>query len=145
ALQARQGAPGYQPRAPARGRREAVMKSQADGRFSVFQLLRVLRRRKYYILLPVLLVTPAVFFYIQKLPERFRTHALVSAEQSLPAALESRTAVVNVQEQMRAIRETIFSPAVLESVIREFNLYDLASGDRNASLAAMKSRISIQV
>ena len=51
-----------------------------------------------------------------------------------------------IQDQLRTIRETLLSPPVLETVIREFQLYDVA-GNRapEQALEALKSRIQIQV
>ena len=53
---------------------------------------------------------------------------LVAVEQPHAGVLTGRAAdpAVNVQEHLRDIRETLFSPPVLEGVIRECDLYDLA-------------------
>src|SRR5260370_9468308 len=103
------------------------MKTTPTGKqFSIFAVLRGMRRRKLFLVLPVLLATPAAYFYAQRLPERFRTRALVAAEAPLPGVLQGRPApVLNVQDQLRDIRETVLSQPSLEAVIREFKLYDL--------------------
>src|SRR5712692_4785851 len=102
------------------------MKTTSTGKqFSIFAVLRALRRRKLFLVLPVLLATPAAYYYAQRLPERFRTRALVAAESPRPGVTSGRLApAVNVQEQLRDIRETVLSQPVLEAVIREFKLYD---------------------
>jgi len=115
--------------------------------FSIFAVLRALERHKLLLVLPVLVATPAAYFYAHQLPDRFRARALVAADQLHAGVLTGRAApVVNVQEQLRDIRETVLSPAMLEAVIREFSLYDLAKiEDVAPAIAAMTSRIQIQV
>src|SRR5260370_36805855 len=124
------------------------MKTTSTGKqFSIFAVLGALRRRKLFLVLPVLLATPAADSYAQRLPDRCRTRPLVDSESPLPGVLPGRPApVVNVQEQLRDIRETVLSQPVLEAVIREFKLYDLDKDEDSApEVADMKSRIQIQV
>ena len=105
-------------------------------RHSAFTVLKALKRRKLYLLVPMVLVTAAVAVYTGRLPERFRARALVASEAAAPEPYLSgridAVATVNVQEHLRAIRETLLSPPVLETVIRSFKLYDVAGnpGDR---------------
>src|SRR5579863_3140731 len=96
---------------------------------SLFTVLKAIRRRKLYLLMPVLLLTAGAGIYALRLPECFRAQALIAAEPVSPAHyLTDRidaAATANVQEQLRAVRETLFSPPVLETVAREFKLHDL--------------------
>ena len=106
------------------------METNKDGKqLSPFTVLRTLQRRKFYLVAPVVLITAAVAAYTARLPERFRARALVAAETAIPAPylsgrVETAT-VVGVEEHLRTIRETLFSPPVMETVIREFKLYDV--------------------
>jgi len=88
---------------------------------SVLAVLKAIRRRKLYLLMPVLLLTAGAGIYALRLPERFRAQALIAAEPVIPAHyLTDRVdaaATVNVQDQLRTVRETLFSPLVLETVI----------------------------
>ena len=117
---------------------------------SVFTVLKAVKRRKLYLLMPVLVLTAGAGIYALRLPERFRARALIAAEPAIAAHyLADRVdaaATANVQEQLRVVRETLFTPPVLEMVIREFKLYDL--GDKGLSgpvMEEMKSRIPVQV
>src|SRR6266567_3906692 len=119
-------------------------------RQSAFTVLRTLRRRKLYLLIPMLLITGAVAFYTRRLPERFRARALVASEAVAPSPyLSGRSdlaAGVNVQEHLRTIRETILSPSALEKVIREFDLYIVDDREQlDRAIESMKGRILIQV
>jgi len=117
---------------------------------SVFTVLKAIRRRKLYLLMPVLLLTAGAGIYALHLPERFRAEALIAAEPVIPAhyltdRVDAATAV-NVQDQLRAVRETLFSTLVLETAIREFRLYDLVRKRvPGQALEEMKSRIPVQV
>jgi polysaccharide chain length determinant protein (PEP-CTERM system associated) len=122
--------------------------NEAGKGFSAFAALRALNRRKLYLLVPALLVTGAVSVYTLRLPERFRAQALIVAEP-LNAAnyLTGRSGdatIVNIQDQLRTIRETLFSHPVLEAVNAEFHLYGAGAGTPEA-LEALKSKIQIQV
>ena len=124
------------------------MKTPAAGKsFSLAALLRAFRRHKLYVVIPVLLTTSAAYFYARRLPERYRTRALVAAEAPETGVLSDRIPpAVNVQEQLRDIRETLLGQPLLEGVIREFNLYDLTKHENiEPAIAAMKSRIQLQV
>jgi polysaccharide chain length determinant protein (PEP-CTERM system associated) len=122
-----------------------------DGSKSPMAMLRVLKRRKLVLLIPILVLTPLVAAYALRLPQRFRARALVGTTQMVPgsSALTPRTEIASTltaQDQVRAIRETLFNPGVLEGVIREFQLADLSHGaPEQAELDAIKSRIQIQV
>jgi polysaccharide biosynthesis transport protein len=117
---------------------------------SVFAVLKAIKRRRLYLLVPVLLLTVGAGIYALRLPDRFRARVLIAAEQMIPGHYLSErvdaTATANVQEQVRAVRETLFSPPVLETVARQFKLYDLVGERRSGqALEEMKSRISVQV
>lgn len=115
----------------------------------VFMALRALKRRKLYLLIPVLLVTAAVSVYTLRLPEHFRARTLIAAAPVIPGHyLNGRSdagIAANIQDQLRAIRETLFSRPVLETVNAEFHLYPAGDGPREEALEALKSRIQIQV
>src|SRR6185436_19200508 len=124
--------------------------NQVGNGLSAFTALRALKRRKLYLLVPVLLVTGAVSVYTQRLPERFCARTLIAAESVVPGNyLNGRSGVVvttaNIQDQLRTIRETLFSRPVLEMVNVEFRLFDARDGTPEEALEALKSKIQIQV
>jgi polysaccharide chain length determinant protein (PEP-CTERM system associated) len=127
------------------------MNNRFEGSASPLALLRALRRRKLILLIPILLLTPAIAVYTLQLPQRFRARALVGAAPAIPGhtAIVPRTevaATLSAQDQLRAIRDTLFDPRVLRTVIQEFNLYDPPqSGTWAPEIEATKARIQIQV
>ena len=117
------------------------METNKDGKgLSAFTVLKTLKRRKLYLLVPMVLVTASVAVYTLRLPERFRARALVAAETTVPEPyLTGRVdpvAIVDVQEHLRTVRETLLSPLVLETVNREFKLYDVAGNHRTERATA---------
>jgi polysaccharide chain length determinant protein (PEP-CTERM system associated) len=109
-----------------------------------------LKRRKLYLLIPILLLTPAVCFYALRLPEKFRAQALVGAEPLIPGQAPSTArfdpAVVSAQEQMRAVRDMLLSPPVLDEVSREFHLAPSPRSGRSGDAKDdLRSKIQIQL
>jgi polysaccharide biosynthesis transport protein len=126
------------------------MKPNATGNtFSPFSLLRILKRRKLWLLVPIVVLPPAAWFYAQRLPQRFRASALVGSEPLIPGQPVPGNQVdpntINAQEELRAIRETLFSAPVLDTVAREFGMQPKSrSGSKGAS-DDLKSDIQIQL
>jgi polysaccharide chain length determinant protein (PEP-CTERM system associated) len=106
-----------------------------------------LKRRKLYLVIPLVVLTPAAYFYAQSLPQRFRAKALVGSAPLTPGEPSPANRVdpstINAQEELRAVRETLYSPRVLETVAREFGVRP-ASATRTAS-DDMKAGIQIQL
>ncbi|MDP9055204.1 MAG: AAA family ATPase [Acidobacteriota bacterium] len=127
------------------------MKTGAPAKqMSVFSVLRALQRRKLFLLLPVVVLTPAVAFYVMKMPQLYRAQALVGSEPMVQDRLTfgQRTEAVALpaQDEMRAIRQTLMSDAVLTKVIDEFHLYPAATRDeQRKAIDAMKEQIRIQI
>ncbi|MCX6620761.1 MAG: hypothetical protein NTY38_06720 [Acidobacteria bacterium] len=107
------------------------------------------KRRKLYLLVPVVLVTAAAGVYTLRLPERFRARTLIVAEPELTGSYLSgrsgATITANIQDQLRTIRETILSRSVLRAVNTEFHLPNARALSPEQALEALKSKIQIQV
>jgi polysaccharide chain length determinant protein (PEP-CTERM system associated) len=119
-------------------------------KLSLPALLRALKRRKLFLLIPVLLLTPAIALYTIRMPQLFRARALVGANTAMSGrstfSSPDTLVALSAQDQLRVIRETVLSTPVLERVIREFSLYDLPAGRVPALvIEKMKERIEIQV
>jgi polysaccharide chain length determinant protein (PEP-CTERM system associated) len=125
------------------------MESHDAGKgLSAFSVLRALKRRKFYVLIPTLLFTAGAAYLVTKLPEHYRARTLVGT-QTPPFAdyLSDKPAVpvtATVQEQLRAVRESLFNPSVLGTVAAEFPRATLKSGE-SRSIDALKSKIQIEV
>jgi len=128
------------------------MKSSTSAKkMSVSSLLRALQRRKSFLLIPVLVLTPAVAFYVMKMPQLYRAQALVGSDPQVQDRLtfgqrNEAAAALSAQDEMRAIRQTLLSEPVLSKVIDEYHLYPIATHDQQrAAVNAMKDQIKIQI
>jgi succinoglycan biosynthesis transport protein ExoP len=117
---------------------------------SGFTVWKAIQRRKLYLLSPVLLLTAAAGIYALRLPELFRARALIAVEETnsihyLTGRVDA-PATANAQDQLRAVRQALFSPSVLETVTHEFKLYNLVRKRGPGQLMEeLKSRIPVQV
>jgi polysaccharide biosynthesis transport protein len=126
------------------------MKSNTPGNaFSPHALLRILKRRKFWLIVPVILLPPATWFYAQRLPQRFRASALVGSDVLIPGQLSPGNLVdpntINAQDELRAIRETLYSAPVLDTVAHEFGMQAKAAPGVKAGSGDVKSNIQIQL
>jgi len=56
------------------------MKTQAPSkRMSVNSLLRAVQRRKLFVLIPLVVLTPAIGWYVMRLPQKYKGLALVGS------------------------------------------------------------------
>jgi succinoglycan biosynthesis transport protein ExoP len=119
----------------------------------IYSVLKSVRRRKYLLLVPTLIFAAAAAFYSYRLPSVYRSEALVRAEplvtvqDFVDATGASRTShVLNVDEHFRNIQEVVLGEDVLTTVIKEFGLYGLVSGNvPETALQEMKKRVVIRV
>src|SRR6186713_71284 len=87
--------------------------------------------RKWFILVPAVLVSAGMFLYARSLPDRYRSSALVLVVgQQVPKDLIRPTVTDTVEERLRAITQEILSRTKLERIIDEFGLYKTERGDR---------------
>ncbi len=123
--------------------------NETNTEVSLFRLWKVLKRRKLWLLLPVVLLGPASAYYATWLPEIYTARVLMAAESAVPMQYvtgrdDSAAMTGGVQEHLRTIREILFNRSLLESVIQEFKLYDTGTNIEPAILD-MKSRIETRV
>src|SRR5687768_12609360 len=122
----------------------------SEKQLSVRSILGSVRRRKWFLVIPLLLLPAAAAYYAIRQPDRFRAKALIASNPApSPNFLSDRRAAeptLDVQDQLRSIRDTVLSPAILEQVIRELKLHDLTTqAKREAALEDVKSRVLVQV
>jgi succinoglycan biosynthesis transport protein ExoP len=109
---------------------------------TLFTVLKVLRRRKFYLIVPTIVLAAGFTYYAQRLPDVYRAQAVLATDRPLA---ESAEADLNVQRHMQAVREILFSRSLLEPVIREYELYDLeVTVKPEDAIAAMRERLDIR-
>ena len=87
-------------------------------------ILRILRRRFWLILVPFAIVSAATAVYVRYLPDVYRSEALISVEPPrVPESIVASAVSVNIEDRLPAIRNEILSRTRLERIIQDLNLY----------------------
>ena len=80
--------------------------------------------RKWFIIVPTIVIASATFVYSYFLPNRYRSTAVVLViGQQVPKDMVQSTITDTVAERLRAIQQQILSRTRLERIIDEFGLY----------------------
>ncbi len=97
-------------------------------KYGAEDLIEILRRRKWLIVLPLALSTIGVSIYARTLPDQFRSEATVLiVPQRVPESYVRSTVTTRIEDRLELMREQILSRTKLDTIIREFALYpDLA-------------------
>ena len=86
--------------------------------------LQIALRRKWYFIVPFVLITIAAIAYAHYAPNVYRASTLILVEpQKVPSSYVKPTVTENIESQLRTITEQIMSRSYLERIINEFDLY----------------------
>ncbi|MBP7569177.1 MAG: hypothetical protein KBA95_03845 [Acidobacteria bacterium] len=81
-------------------------------------------RAKWLLLIPVCVCSAAAGAVALKLPDRYRSEALIVVmPQRVPENYVRSTVSTRIEERLPALRQQVTSRTKLEAIIREFNLY----------------------
>jgi len=87
-------------------------------------ILKILRRRYWLILVPWAIVAAGTAGVARKLPDMYRSTALIQVvPPQVPDTIIRAVSNVSFQERLQATSQTILSRTRLERVINDFNLY----------------------
>ena len=87
-------------------------------------ILKMAWRRKWQIVLPAIVIASAAAWGIQRLPNRYRSDALLLVvPQRVPEAFVRSTVTTRRDDRLQSITQQILSRTQLEGIIRDFNLY----------------------
>lgn len=86
--------------------------------------LEIIWRRKWLLIVPLVLSAVGTFIYSQTLPNRYRSEALVLIiPQQVPEKFIAPTVGGSISARLDLMRQQILSRARLEAIITEFDLY----------------------
>ena len=101
------------------------MAGTSGNSLSIFSLLDSLRRRKFFVLVPMVVLTIgfAVFAHYQR--DRFRGTAIIAAEQTTPPEYlrHVEPPPLDIRDHLFTIREVLFSDSVLQQAAKETATY----------------------
>ena len=81
-------------------------------------------RRRWFIVIPLVVITAVTMVVVQRLPDRYESSAtMLIVPQRIPEAYVRSTITTRLDERLLAIGQEILSRTRLESIVQEFNLY----------------------
>jgi len=107
-----------------------------------------LKRRKWYILIPWVLICGIAALVAFKLPAIYRSSATIRIEaQQVPEDLVRTTVTTYAEERIKTITQQILSRSVLEEIIKDFDLYPKLREEALLEdvIAEMKEDITIEM
>ncbi len=93
-------------------------------KYTVDDVVRILRRRIWYVLLPMAVAAAAMSMFVRGLPDRYVSKAtILVVPQRISEQIIQPTISATVVDRLPAIREAMLSRTRLEQLIEEFDLY----------------------
>jgi polysaccharide chain length determinant protein (PEP-CTERM system associated) len=92
--------------------------------FAPSDILALLRRRTWLLVLPCVLLGIATVFITRRLPDQFRSETLILVvPQRVPESYVKSTVTARIEDRLQSISQQILSRTNLERIINDFNLY----------------------
>jgi polysaccharide chain length determinant protein (PEP-CTERM system associated) len=104
------------------------------------EYVKILRRRKWLIILPVIAVFCAVSYVVYKLPDVYQSSTLIVVKPStLPLSVNSMNTEDALTRQLASITQTVTSRSSLEPLVQKYDLYSIekARGEATESIIDM--------
>jgi polysaccharide chain length determinant protein (PEP-CTERM system associated) len=92
--------------------------------YTLDQVARILGRRRWLIVLPLVFGAAAGILAYRSLPVRYRSETLIMVTpQRIPDTYVKSTVSANVEDRLRSVSEQILSRSRLERIVQDFDLY----------------------
>jgi polysaccharide chain length determinant protein (PEP-CTERM system associated) len=93
-------------------------------RYTPEAILRLLWRRKWMLIVPLVLIATTTAIVAHRLPNRYRSETLVLiVPQQIPENYVQPTVSARLEDRLASLNQQILNRTRLEQIIREFNLY----------------------
>ena len=88
------------------------------------EYLKILRRRKWLMILPVIAITTAVAWVVYRLPDVYESTTLIVVRPStLPTSVVPTVTEDNLTRQLTSITQVVTSRSSLEPLVEKYELY----------------------
>ena len=88
------------------------------------EYLKILRRRKWLVILPVIAITTAVAWVVFRLPDIYESTTLIVVRPSnLPQGMVPQLSEDSITRQLTAINQVVTSRSSLEPLVERYELY----------------------
>ena len=106
--------------------------------------LSVFRRRKWWLIVPIVASIAVGALLVRYLPKQFRSSATVAvAASGVSTTLVGQSAPFDNEERLRAVSQQLLSASTLSRVAREENLTD--NGSQDGGVGRLRSAVTIAV
>jgi polysaccharide chain length determinant protein (PEP-CTERM system associated) len=112
------------------------------------EVLTILRRRVWLVLVPFAIVSAATAVVARILPDRYRSETLILVvPQRVPESYVKATVTSRIEDRLQSIAQQILSRTRLERIIQDFNLYvrERRTGIMEDIVEKMRRDINVQV
>ena len=113
------------------------------------EYLRILRRRKWLVILPVIAVTTAVAWVVYRLPNVYESSTLIVVRPStLPTGVVPSTNEDSLTRQLASITKIVTSRSSLEPLVEKYDIYRAERSRGEAMegvIATMRDDIKVEV
>jgi len=93
------------------------------------EYLKILRRRKWLLILPVIAVTVAVGYVVYRLPDVYESETLIVVRPSnLPTSVVSTVSEDSLTRQLTSINQVVASRSSLQPLVEKYDLYRTERG-----------------
>ncbi len=99
--------------------------------YSFDTLLQVLRRRKWLIAIPAIVIAAGGLWWVRQLPNTYRSETVILVvPQRVPESYVRSTVTARIEDRLQTISQQIMSRTRLEQIVQDFNLYPRERADR---------------
>ncbi|HYN09260.1 MAG TPA: GNVR domain-containing protein [Vicinamibacterales bacterium] len=92
--------------------------------YSVDDIVRIVRKRIWILLLPLAIISAGTAVVARRMPDTYQSDAMiVVVPQRIPEAYVKSTVTMRIEDRLQAIKAQILSRTQLEQTIKTFNLY----------------------
>ena len=113
------------------------------------EYLKILRRRKWLLILPILAVTTAVAYVVYRLPDVYESETLIVVRPSnLPTSVVTGVSEDTMTRQLTAINQVVASRSSLQPLVEKYDLYRVERGRGEAMegvIDTMRDNIRVAV
>jgi len=111
-------------------------------------IIQILFKRIWFLLLPLAVVGAVAAVFVHRLPDRYRSEAVILVvPQRVPESYVRSTVTTTISDRIQSLSQQIMSRTRLEKVIQDFNLYAEArkTGIMEDIVERMRRDIDLQV
>jgi polysaccharide chain length determinant protein (PEP-CTERM system associated) len=114
--------------------------------YTIDDVLAMLRRQKWVIAVPVLLLGLATAAILNRLPDKYRCSTLIMVvPQRVPESYVRATVTTRIEDRLQAISQQLLSRTRLERIILDYGLYERARQAKPMEDVVERMRAEIQV